>query len=245
MTDSILMTVVVPTYNLENYISKTLDSLANQQYNNFEVIIVDDFSTDKTVTVAERYVKLDSRFRVIKLSEHSGVSKARNTGIDAAKGGAITFVDGDDIVEPKFLQVMADGLTNPGFDMVIVGYRWGFRGAGALEKKGLVSVSKRDVFNSVNTRGNLIGGYVWNKAFRLSILKAKQIRFDETLDLAEDLLFTANYVYVTNNFLLDAQPLYEKVSRPESTIHKASFTQREREYDVRQHIDEMGKRIDS
>ncbi|AQW20780.1 glycosyl transferase [Lentilactobacillus curieae] len=245
MNDSILMTVVVPTHNLENYVGKTLDSLANQQYRNFEVIVVDDASTDKTVAVAERYVKLDPRFRVVKLTKHSGVSKARNAGIDDAKVEAITFVDGDDLVEPDFLQVMADGMAEPKVDMVTVGYRWGFRGAGALEHRGLVSVSKREVYDSINTRGNLIGGYVWNKAFRVSVLREKQIRFDETLDLAEDLLFTADYVYATNNFLLDAKPLYEKVSRPGSTIHSASFKQREREYEVRQHIDDMGAKIPS
>lgn len=243
MTDDVLITVVVPTHNLADYIGKTLDALANQKYRQFEVIVVDDASTDETVAVAERYVKLDSRFRVIALKKHVGVSKARNTGIDAAKGNVLTFVDGDDLVEPEFLQVMAVGMADPQIDMVTVGYRWGFRGAGQLEHEGLVEVPKRQVYDAINTRGNLIGGYVWNKAFRVSILRDKNIRFDETLDLAEDLLFTADYVFATNKFLLDAQPLYEKVSRPGSTIHSASFKQREREHEVRRHIDEMGAKI--
>ncbi|WP_283679828.1 glycosyltransferase family A protein [Lentilactobacillus sp. Marseille-Q4993] len=242
MVNDILITVGVPTHNLDKYLPEMLDSLANQKYQNFEVIVVDDASTDDTADVIRKYAKLDSRFRGVFLNTHVGVSGARNRAIDEAKGDVITFVDGDDVVDQNFLEVMAVGMADPEINMVTVGYTWGYRGAGLTGKK-LVEVSKRKTYDAINTRGNGMGGYVWNKAFRTKILRDKNIRFDESLALAEDLLFTADYVAATEHFLFYPQPLYDKVSRPGSTIHSAGFKLREKEYEVREHIDEMGRRF--
>ena len=95
-----LISVVIPAYNAESYIQSTLDSVFNQTYQNIEVIVVDDGSNDSTQSILNAY---PHNVVVIK-TENKGVSHARNTGIDAAKGGWIAFVDSDDIWLPTKLE---------------------------------------------------------------------------------------------------------------------------------------------
>ena len=93
------LSVVIPVYNIEDYIGKCLDSVLEQTYQNYEVIIVDDGSTDGTAGVCDEYAQKDERIRVIH-KKNEGVSVARNTGIDIATGEYFLFFDGDDFMEP-------------------------------------------------------------------------------------------------------------------------------------------------
>ena len=97
-----LVSVIVPVYNVQNYLNKCLDSLANQTYTNYEVILVNDGSTDKSLTICEEYAEKYPFFRLIN-QENSGVSVARNKGLDEAKGTFLTFVDSDDYISNDYI----------------------------------------------------------------------------------------------------------------------------------------------
>ncbi len=105
--DNPLISVVVPVYNVEAYLKECLDSLMSQTFKNFELLLVDDGSTDESGKICDSYAETDSRIRVIH-RENGGLSAARNTGIENAKGEYITFVDSDDYVKDTYLQYLYD-----------------------------------------------------------------------------------------------------------------------------------------
>lgn len=104
-----LISVIVPAYNAVKYLESCLDSIASQTFEDFEAIIVDDGSTDSTPAIADAFGRLDERFTLIR-QDNGGVSKARNAGIDSARGKYITFVDADDALHPEALGAMYGAL---------------------------------------------------------------------------------------------------------------------------------------
>lgn len=117
-----LVSIVVPAYNVEKYIVQCLKSIQKQTFINWEAIIVDDGSTDNTVKAIEAVIQHDHRFRLIRHHANGGVSKARNTGLLAAKGEYLAFLDGDDMWEPSFLAELIDTITANDVDMAYCGY---------------------------------------------------------------------------------------------------------------------------
>ena len=97
-----LISIIVPIYNTEKYLHECLDSIINQTYANFEVLLVNDGSTDSSGIICQEYVKNDSRFRYFE-KENGGVSSARNLGLERSEGVYITFIDSDDWVESNHL----------------------------------------------------------------------------------------------------------------------------------------------
>ena len=93
------VSVITPMYNCEKFISETIESVLNQTYTNWEMIIIDDCSTDKSKQIAKQYIERDKRIRLIELKENSGAAVARNKGIEVSSGRFIAFLDGDDLWE--------------------------------------------------------------------------------------------------------------------------------------------------
>ena len=105
MNQNILVTVVVPVYNVEKYLKKCLDSLLSQTYHNIEIIVVNDGTTDKSLDIAKEVNSIDERVKIIS-QENQGLSEARNTGIRNAKGEYICFVDSDDFVHKDYVKLL-------------------------------------------------------------------------------------------------------------------------------------------
>lgn len=103
-----LVSIITPTYNSEKFISTTIQSIQNQTYLNWELIIIDDCSTDKTVEIISNIIKLDSRIKLFLLSKNQGTGVARNTGITQANGHYISFLDSDDLWKPNKLETQLD-----------------------------------------------------------------------------------------------------------------------------------------
>lgn len=116
-----LISIVVPAYNVALFISETLESIRKQTFTNWEAIIVDDGSTDNTVEVIKDYISSDNRFRLI-CQDNSGVSVARNTGILAASGMYLSFLDGDDMWQPTFLEELFNAFQVGNISMAYCGY---------------------------------------------------------------------------------------------------------------------------
>ena len=106
--DNDLITVIIPVYNSENTIFNTLLSIKNQTYENFEVLIINDGSTDSSLDIIKKICKSDNRFKYFDIA-NNGVSNARNIGLDNANGKYIIFIDSDDIVEKEyFMNILSD-----------------------------------------------------------------------------------------------------------------------------------------
>ena len=117
-----LISIVVPVYNVKQYLEKCIDSILNQTYNNFELILVDDGSKDGSEKICDRYLKKDKRVSVIH-KKNGGLSSARNVAIEASKGKYITFIDSDDYVSNIFIETLYKTATKTKADLVISGLK--------------------------------------------------------------------------------------------------------------------------
>ena len=111
-----MISILMPVYNVDKYIEKTLESIKNQTYSDFEVIMVDDGSTDSSGLICDKWAQADSRFKVIH-KENAGVSAARNTALSLVKGEYIFFMDSDDIIIPETLEELLDALIKNDADI--------------------------------------------------------------------------------------------------------------------------------
>lgn len=118
-----LVSIITPTYNSEKFISATIQSVQNQTYSNWEMIIVDDCSQDKTVEIIQNFMEEDHRIHLIQLNKNSGAAKARNHAIEKVVGKFMTFLDADDIWFPDFIQNSIVTIKNTGVNFVFSSYR--------------------------------------------------------------------------------------------------------------------------
>ena len=118
-----LVSIVTPTFNSEKFISETIQSVQNQTYTNWEMIIVDDCSTDNTANLVTEKAQLDKRITFIRLNENSGPAKARNAGIEKVSGKYMTFLDADDIWFPEFISTSIETIIAKNIFFVFSSYR--------------------------------------------------------------------------------------------------------------------------
>ena len=187
---SSLVSVVIPAYNSESVITRCVDSLLSQSYENLEVIIVDDGSTDDTGSICEGFLS-SSIVRVIH-QNNQGVSAARNTGLGEARGEFVTFVDADDYVSADYVRNLVDRID--GSDLSIVGYICSCNG-----RERIVSFSPSIV--STDTWDELIVDFKmsqitspWAKLYRMKIIRENDLRFQNGMQHSEDLVFLYNYI---------------------------------------------------
>ena len=117
-----LISIIVPIYNVENYLRQCLDSIVSQTYQNFECLLINDGSSDNSADICREYIEKDSRFRYFE-KENVGVSSARNLGIERSKGQYITFIDSDDWVDSEYLEVLYRALIEEKADIAISTYK--------------------------------------------------------------------------------------------------------------------------
>ncbi|MCT3049762.1 MULTISPECIES: glycosyltransferase family 2 protein [Leuconostoc] len=180
---------IVPIFNVDPYLKASLDSIAHQTYQNFEVIMIDDGSTDHSELIAKSYARKDSRFEYIK-TKNNGQSHARNIGLSRVKGKFISFVDPDDSLEKNFLKNLINAFDD---DTLIASYLF------PSTKYNKHSISKKitvDDFFSMMFSG-IIGTVVWNKLFRANILE--KVRFPEG-QVHEEIEFFRQILHVINDY---------------------------------------------
>ena len=157
------ISVIIPVYNREKYLRNTLTSLTNQTFKNFEVIIVDDGSTDLSCGISEEFCNKNSNWKLFKL-EHKGVSHARIHGIKNSKGKYLSFVDSDDYVEPEFLETLFNSIGSSQIAMCNYRYVCGNLKAtnNFFPKEGIFSRTK--ILKSLIIDFN-VKSFLWNKLF--------------------------------------------------------------------------------
>ena len=199
-----LISVVVPVYNVENYVKECLDSILVQSYSNLQIIIVNDGSTDQSGIICEEYAKKDSRVEYV-YQKNKGLSAARNKGISCAKGEFICFVDSDDYVHKKYVECLYYGMINNNADMSMCGYiRDGF----FVEKKD--NNIKCNIYDGKEMMRNFYSfdvllNVAWNKLYRKKAFLNE--RFPEGM-LYEDFALNARIMYSCNRIAICDQELY-------------------------------------
>ncbi len=196
-----LISVIVPIYNAEAYIAKCVDSLVNQSYKTLEIILVDDGSTDGSCAICDMYAKIDNRVKVIhKLN--AGVSSARNTGLDYAKGEYLSFVDSDDWVEPCLYETYIKCMDKEQVSVIQGGY-FKYRANGTCTKIGCdrLLTTPKEISESL-----IQGGNVWSFLYAKELIR--DIRFDESITRGEDWLFSYQVLMNAEKVLQISTPLY-------------------------------------
>ena len=175
MTEKI--TVIVPVYNVENYLNKCLDSLINQTYKNLEIIVINDGSTDNSGIICQEYAQKDNRIIYIE-KENGGLSDARNVGLDKMTGSYVTFIDSDDWVEPDYVEVLYNKLIEYQADIAVGNYckfnesdsNFYFHISGNYFEKLYDNVSIVDCLNDSNRLLNSALIVAWGKIYRKEII---------------------------------------------------------------------------
>lgn len=191
-----VISIIIPVYNVEKYIRRCLDSISNQDFTEWECILIDDGSNDNSGKTCDEYSKLDNRFKVIHQT-NKGVSAARNAGLDSAKGEWITFVDSDDWVEDCYLSELFSNVN--GADFVICNNIIDEYKKKTVIKHFNVPQLKEELLGAFPTHNHFLGT-PWNKLFRTSIIKNNNLLFPTNIKYNEDLLFTFQYCYYSSSF---------------------------------------------
>jgi len=219
----IKLSIIMTAYNVADYIYGTIDSVIAQTNQDFDLIIVDDCSTDQTQKIIRSYEEKYDWISVICQAKNSGVSAARNVGLSHADGELITFIDGDDWVEPHYVEHFITTYDDNDVDMVTCGF---FNETEAGKVKNKINehqtsiVGRDEVIKQIIKMTGTVMGYTWNKVYIRSIIEKNKLSFQTDLDLMEDQVFNVEYATVARQFYLDNLPLYHYVSRKGSITQK-------------------------
>ena len=214
--DEKLVSVIIPAYNIEDYIGRCLDSIISQTYKNLEIIVVDDGSRDHTGEILDNYAKKDRRIKVIH-KENGGVSSARNKGIEAAEGDYIGFIDGDDLIESEMYKTLVDLLEEENADISHCGYQMVFPDrVDYYHNTGKKKIQTTEEGLKDLLSGEMIEPGLVNKLYKKELIK--NCRLDETVKINEDLLM--NYQL----FKLSQKSVYYDITPYSYMIRSSSAT---------------------
>ena len=241
-----LISVIVPIYNVENYLGKCLDSIINQLYKNLEIILIDDGSTDNSGKICDQYRKKDNRIKVIH-NCNEGLSCARNKGLNIANGSLISFIDSDDYLEPEMFLELKNNMDKYESDISMCNFYYEKNEKRSIKNNsynGDFVVFGKDKFIKIYEEFNSVSVYAWNKLYKKWIFD--NIRFPEgkiyeyskiiceILDKANRISYTSkplyNYVYrkssIGNSFNINH---FDKI---ESNNKKIEFFSKKGYYDL-------------
>lgn len=218
----IALSIIVPVYNVEKYLSKCIDSILNQTFSNYELILIDDGSTDNSGSICDRYAKLDTRIKVIH-QNNKGLSCARNVGIDIAKGKYIGFVDSDDWIEPKMYETLLKNIIKSEADISVCGKQEVNDDGEAISHKlirgkGDIVVDRNEAFELLFSKNDCIFAYAWNKLYKrelFSSLRYPEGKTFEDVYVIADILLRAKAIHITY------KPLYNYLRRKDSITGSA------------------------
>ena len=208
-----MVSIIVPAYNCIKSLEHCVGSVRQQTYTDFELILVDDGSTDGSGKLCDRFAAEDERIRVIH-KPNGGVSSARNAGIDVADGEYITFCDSDDYLEPDYIEtLLKTAKSNPD-----CGHIWccfqtvtGYQRENAAPNYSSVNPILHYTLQDYMTLHEMwLDAGPWNKLYRTDIVQTAKVRFPEDLSLGEDWLFNLAYIdaSVNKKIVVVTKPLY-------------------------------------
>lgn len=223
-----LFSVIVPVYNLQKYVRECIESVLTQTCPDFELIIVDDGSKDSSPDICAEYAAQDTRIKFIR-KENQGVNAARKTGLMAAQGEYVVFVDGDDFIEPTLLEKVKTALTNSEAEIVCYDYNVYTDGKKIPQMNFNIKEQyydckslQNEVFRWLITaqNGERFSPNIWNKAFKRELLLPIQMDLPDYVIMGEDSCISYVCIYRAKSMCVIADRLYNYRTTENSITHQ-------------------------
>ena len=243
-----LVSVIVPIYNVEKYLSKCIESIINQTLSNIEIILINDGSTDSSGVIADNYAKNDSRIKVIH-KKNGGQGSARNIGIELASGEYIGFVDSDDWIDLDMYEKLYNAAMNSRASIAICNRK-------VLDEnnniKTVVNIKKKIIENVKNNIADYIIEYllykhtvvIYNKIYRSEIIKENKISFKEVKEVgSEDALFNYEVLFYVDKIVAINTTYHNQLAREGSTAREYKIGAMNRTANLIQNIYLYSKKI--
>ena len=224
--NQVKISIIVPVYNALEWLDACVSSVLNQTFQDFELILVDDGSTDGSENLCDRYAAEDGRIKVIHKANGYGAGEARNVGLSEAKGEFVTFLDSDDKMKPWMLERLYMMQKNEDYDLVIGGYVFlqekdKFGPAFGLDDTVIIGNEKAlDYFIRYYPDGLL--GYPWNKLYRRQIIVDHGLTFPKMRRL-EDGIFNVAYIQHVERLCVIKEAIYEYRVNSQVTLRKLPY----------------------
>lgn len=214
----VLISIIVPVYNVEKYLNNCIESLVCQTYDNIEIILIDDGSSDYSSQICDEWADKDRRIKAIH-KENGGASSARNAGLDFAKGDFIGFVDGDDYVNPDMYEILLDTIGEYHADAAACGIvRESESGYKEIWADHTVrEFNKPELLKWIGEAAGILPVSPCNKLFSKNCLQ--NIKFNANFKYAEDTLFNFQAATGINKLVLKCEPYYHYVNNSNSASH--------------------------
>ena len=218
------ISIIVPVYNVEKYLSRCVDSILNQTFTDFELILVDDGSTDKSGDICDEYKSKDNRVKVIHKS-NEGVSVARNIGLDISTGEYIGFIDSDDYVELDMLRKIINLAKEK--DCYVLEYAYKILEDNEVVDDKINNLKVEVIENNVEFAierviDNPFCNVVWNKIYKRDIVK--DIRFNRNFNICEDVEYTYKAILNSNKYVITNEKMYFYNQRENSLCRNEEYS---------------------
>ena len=229
--NSPVISIIIAIYNAESYLSKGIEDILAQTFSNFEILLVDDGSTDTTVEICDRYANKDTRIRVFH-EQHQGVAHARQKGIENVQGEYTIHIDADDHISPNMLEEMYNSANNSGADILICDYMEVNHHGPIYHAQRPTVLTQEGVTNDL-IQGKLYGA-LWNKLIRTSCFRDNNVCFREDLTMREDMFFVLDVLPYCSKiaYLPEALYSYDKTSNASSLTN--TYLSEDRKYYVQE-----------
>lgn len=227
MNSSIDLSIILPVFNSDQTLIKCIDSIISQTMSDFELIIVNDGSTDNSREICEHYLEKDNRIKLIN-QENGGVSSARNKGLKEAIGKYICFVDSDDWVEQNYIAAFLDNNKNPEKEMIIQNcFEISVNGCNlkcVLPDKVYYKEQFSEFFSELHILGY---GYPFAKLYETDIIKSNNLKFNENINFAEDLIFFLEYFQYVDSVRCISKAYYNYVQSDNTLSYSHNIYEKE------------------
>lgn len=214
------ISVVIPIFNVEKWLTDCLESIVNQSFNNLELILVNDGSTDNSGEICKIYSQKDNRIKILH-KQNGGLSSARNAGIDAATGKYIVFIDPDDRISEDYFIKLFSIAEEHNCDAVVSGYTTVPNNNNIIPGYRLNTVMNGREFvlsaQSIHSNNDLC--FVWRNMYKLKIIKDRNLRFNENVFIGEDVIFNLEYFLESKRLIAIDSILYlYTINNPDSLM---------------------------
>lgn len=230
------LSIIIPVYNSPEAIKNITSGILSQSFEDLELILIDDGSTDNTLVVLKDLAKTDGRVLVL-TKRNGGPSSARNLGLDKARGQFIQFYDADDNIEPTAIETIVSAITENNSDMLVSGWQIDLQTPSGIVKsykkispykETIKQDVKRRVLRSFGNDGTLYN--LWNKLFKSEIIRQHNLRFREDLRFGEDVIFALEYLeFVSEIDIIPDTTYHYQVGSSTSVFSKSSLVPEFRE----------------